>query len=257
MMKQKTLFTIIIMSLLAALTGFGQATKEERHKIDVRKADMVKTKITFPAGRLIIDTDANAFFEGTFEYRDRYWKPVLFYEEDSETGYLEIEVDDDRDRRTYDESDRNQWNLGFNRNVRNEMTIEMVAGESEIDLEGSNLEKFEFKMVAGDSRINLRNSSVPFLEFRAVAGEAEIDLSGSWKNDLDAEIRGGVGELTLVLPANIGIKLYISGGLGEISAPGFDKNGRIFTNDLYGETKSSLYFDIKGGIGNINIRTTR
>lgn len=245
------------MVVLTIITGLEAASQAERHSIDVKRAKVVKTSITFPAGKLHINTNARAFCEGIFEYREKYWQPVIHYEEDSETGYLEIKVDDDRDHRNYDDSDRNEWILGFNRNIRNDLQIEMIAGESDINLEGSRLDKFDFKMVAGESYIDLRNTSVPFLEFRAGAGKAEIDLSGTWKNDLDAEIRGGVGELTLVLPFDVGIKLYISGGLGDISAPGFDKNGRIYTNDLWGKTRSSLYFDIKGGIGNVEIKVAR
>jgi hypothetical protein len=257
-MKKKTIIIFLILfPVFSAAAGYNFLQQEEKHSIDIRRAKIVKTDITFPAGKLYINTRADAFCEGVFRYRERYWKPVIYYEEDSGIGRMKITVDDDRDSRSYNDSDRNEWILGFNREIRNEMKIEMVAGESEIDLEGASLERFDFRMVGGESYVNLRNTSVPFLSFRAVAGEAEIDLSGTWKNDLDAEIRGGVGELTLILPADVGIKLQISGGLGEISAPAFDKDGRTYTNDRYGRTRTSLYLDIKGGIGNVNIRVAR
>jgi hypothetical protein len=248
--------TILIISLFLAFigfAGFNLAPQEFRKNIDAGKAKSVKTDITFPAGKLYISPNANSLCEGLYKYRKDYWKPEISYHEDSETGYLNIDVEDNREDKSYDDSDQNEWIIAFDRNIRNEMKIDMIAGESHIDLQDCNLDRFEFEMVAGESYINLKNSSVPFFEFRAIAGEAEIDLSGKWHNDLDAEIKGGVGELTIILPSEIGIKLNISGGLGDVDAHGFDKHNKVYTNDLYGKTKSSLYLDITGGIGNVNV----
>jgi hypothetical protein len=254
MKKHRTLIFIVLSLAFIAFAGFTLVPQELKKNIEAGKAKSVKTDITFPAGKLYISPNANALCEGLYKYRRDLWKPDISYNEDSEKGYLKIEAFDNRDERKYDDSDQTEWIISFNRNIRNEMKIEMIAGESNIDLQSCKLDRFEFEMVAGESHINLRNSSVPYFEFKAVAGEAEIDLSGEWKNDLDGEIKGGVGELTITLPSDIGIKLNISGGLGEVHAPAFDKHNREYTNELYGKTKSSLYLDITGGIGTVNVR---
>jgi hypothetical protein len=243
------------MLLLAA--SFIIAPREVRRNVEAGKAKTVKTDITFPAGRLYISPDARDLCEGVYRFRDELWEPEITYREESGTGYLDIDVEDNRKNRHYDDSDHNVWEIAFNKDIRNEFQIEMIAGESEIDLQGCRIDRFEFDMVAGKSSINLRNTSVPFLEFRAVAGEAEIDLTGNWKNDLDAIIKGGVGELTVLLPRDTGVKVSITGGLGEVDAPGFDKDNRVYTNGLYGKTRSNLFLDIRGGIGNVTLKMER
>jgi len=236
------------------LAGFVIAPQEKKKNIDAGKVKTVKTDITFPAGKLYINPEGKSFCEGFYKYRKDFWEPEISYYEESENGYLKIDVEDEGREKNYNNEDENVWTIAFNKDVRNDMHIEMIAGESNIDLRNCNLDKFKFEMIAGESHINLRNTSVPFFEFRAIAGEAEIDLSGKWENDLDAEIRGGVGEITIILPADVGVKVNITGGLGEVSAPGFDRNSRVYTNRLYGKTKESLFIDVTGGIGNVNLR---
>lgn len=254
MKKHHLVITLGLIILFALISGFDLAAQEVKRKVDTDKAKKVKTEITFPAGNLLISSNAESFCEGLYKYRHDFWKPEISYYEESETGYLDIEFEDDRNNRDFDDDDENEWIIAFNRDVRNEIEIEMIAGESDIDLQGCRLDGFRFEMIAGESKINLKNTSVPFVEFRAVAGEAEIDLTGDWKNDLDAKIKGGVGELTIRVPSEVGVKINITGGLGDVSAPGFDKNNKVYTNDKYGKTKSSLYLDITGGIGNVRIR---
>lgn len=254
-MKNQRIYIIPGLAILfIVMAGFSNLPQEIKRTIDIQKADRVKTEITFPAGILYISANAKSFCEGIYKYRHDFWKPEIAYYEESGTGYLDIEFEDDRDRRSTNDSEENEWIIAFNRSTRNDIKIEMIAGESNIDLEGCKLDGFEFVMVAGESKINLRNTSVPFLEFKAVAGEAEIDLSGDWKNDLDAEIKGGVGDLKILVPSKVGVKVNITGGLGDVDAHGLHKDNRNYTNDLYGKTKNNLYIDVSGGIGNVEIR---
>ncbi len=226
-MKKQNLFVILGLILtFTVMAGFVIAPQEIKKNIDAGKAKTVKTEITFPAGKLYINPDGKSFCEGLYKFKKEFWEPEISYYEESGAGYLKIDVEDNRHDKDYNDSDENEWTIAFNKDVRNEMHIEMIAGESDINLQDCNINKFEFEMIAGETTINLRNSSVPFFEFRAIAGEAEIDLSGKWKNDLDAEIRGGVGELTIKLPSEVGVKVSISGGLGEVSAHGFEKNNK-------------------------------
>lgn len=254
MKKQNLFLSLGLIVAFTVIAGFVIAPQEVKKNIDAGKAKTVKTEISFPAGKLYISPDGKSFCEGLYKFKKEFWEPEISYYEESGAGYLKIEVEDNRHDKGYNDTDQNEWKIAFNKDVKNEMHIEMIAGESTIDLQDCNINKFEFEMVAGETTINLRNTSVPFFEFRAIAGEAEIDLSGRWKNDLDAEIRGGVGELTIKLPADVGVKVSISGGLGDVNAHGFNKNNRTYTNDLYGKTKESLYLDVTGGIGNVTLR---
>ena len=130
----------------------------------------------------------------------------------------------------------------------------MGAGVGKLELEGSNLERLDFQMAAGEVDIDLRNTSVPDLRIKAIAGKATIDLTGKWHNDLHASVTGGVGELSFILPEDIGTKIEITGILANVYAPAFEKNGHTYTNSEYGNTKETMYIEIFGGIGEIDVR---
>jgi predicted membrane protein len=251
-------YRLIIITILAIVFfGFVSSDfpfQEFRKNIESGKAKSVKTDIIFLAGTLNISSTSNSLCEGVYKYHRDYWKPEISYNEDSQIGYLKIKVTDEREEKRFDDSDNTEWNIALNKNIRNELKVKMLAGIANIDMQNCKIDGFDFEMLAGEVKIDLKNTSVPNFEFKALTGEAEIDLSGEWQNDLNAEIKGGVGELTIKLPSDKGIKLNISGGLGDIDAHGFSKHNKVYTNSLYGKTKESLYIDITGGIGNVDIR---
>jgi len=245
---------IIVFSGFAANPGYQE---EYRNNVKLGRAKSLRTKIEFAVGNLNVHTCSEFLSQGIYSYRRDTWRPEISYNDGSETGYLNIKNIDDRHQFEYDDSDKTVWDISLNDKVPNEVSISMTAGVANINFQNSNLRRFEFEMAAGESNINLRNTSVPYISFKAIAGEAELDLSGRWKNDLEATIKGGVGELTIILPPDIGVKMDITGILGDVDAPQFHEDDNSYTNDLYGRTGASLYLDITGGIGDINVETTR
>jgi hypothetical protein len=81
-----------------------------------------------------------------------------------------------------------------------------------------------------------------------------VDLTGDYTQDFDASIEGGVGEATVLLPSEIGVKAKAAGGLGGINAKGLKKVGDSYVNDAYGESDVNLSVDVKGGVGEINLK---
>jgi len=253
-------FTSQALLLLLVFTGFSQnpdqELKELRKTFSLENIDELETEIDFPVGGLVMKSTSDNEIKGIFRFNEDRWEsPEISYNEYDRRGELEIETDKKGQFKNYDDRDENIWGISLSKNVIHDLDIEMGAGKSKINMEGCKIKRFDFSMAAGEADINLRNTSVERLEFDAAVGAATIDLSGKWNNDLDAEITGGIGEITLILPAAAGVKLEIHGLLGGISVPGFRKNGKIHTNELYGKTKYSLYIDITGGIGDITIKT--
>jgi hypothetical protein len=252
---KKIAFLLFIASLLFFTNAFGANTDDTLYKktIETGKASEIKTDISFVAGELHIKGTDKNLAQCFYGYKHDFIRPIMKYHEVGKTGYLSIESESLRKKDLEDISDKNEWNLLLNNEISNAVAIELKAGEAHIDMEGCNLSRFEYRMLAGESNIILRNTSVPSLYLSVVAGEANVDLSGKWKNDLNANIKGGVGELKIKLPYDVGIRITASGILGEINIPFFNKDGRTYTNDLYGKTKNTLYIDINGGIGEISI----
>lgn len=252
---KKIAFMLFIACLLFITEVFGSNPEGSLLKktIGMGKANEVKTDISFFAGELHMSSATENLAECYYGYKDDYIRPIMKYHEISNTGYLSIESEPIKNKKLNDIGKDNKWKLTLNGDVRNSVAIELKAGEADIDLEGCNLSRFEYRMMAGKSNIKLRNTSVPSVFFSLTAGEANLDMSGEWKNDLVANIKGGVGELNIKLPYDVGVRITISGLLGEINVPFFNRDGKTYTNDLYGKTKNTLYVDINGGIGEINI----
>jgi hypothetical protein len=247
--------TIVVVSLL--ITNKSKIKTENHAKTVKSSAKSACTEVKFPAGTLNISpSENNKFFNSDFYNCPDNCEPQVDLVENGNRATLRVTSKNDQDHINYDDSTKCTWNLHFNKKVENEMTVNMVAGEGNLDLSGCNLKVFEFKMVAGEVHLNLRNTSLPYLNFKAAAGEAQIDLTGKWKNDLRANIKGGIGEITVKIPENIGTKIEISGILGDVNVPqSFTKNHKSYTNGLFGKTTETLYLDIFGGIGEVNIKT--
>lgn len=246
------LSTLSLLSLGLSLPADPQ--KEMRKKIDAGSAKTIKTEINFIVGTLTLKPGSGSLTEGIFRFSRSVWEPEIKYEEQSEEGRLIISSRDTRGDMSYDDSDKNAWDIAMNSDIPNDIRIRMTAGESNIDLEGCKLTRFDFKMAAGKSVINLRNTSVPEFYFSAAAGEAEIDLSGEWYNNLHAVIKGGVGELTVILPRNKGIDMNITGMIGDVEYHDLEKRGNYYRNSLLGKAAETLRIDITGGIGGVKIR---
>lgn len=256
-MKTMNFFYLVI--FFAALSSFSFSDPDyDKYKKDIELNDAtnIKTKISFKAGELsVMPVSSNYLMQSTFKYNKERWKPDISYEEKNDKGYLEIISTDESWNYNSDNENKTQWKIGLSEKVTHDISIDVSAGEANIDLQDCKINRFYFDIGAGEAHINLRNTSVPHFSFDGGAGEAEIDLSGEWENDLDATIDGGVGEITLILPSDIGIELNITGILGERNVPGFYKDGSHFTNKLNGKTKHNLFLDVSGGIGTVNVRT--
>lgn len=253
-MKTKIYFCFLFIPVLFSFKA-DQYVKKTHKEIDIQGAKEVITDIGFAAGRIKINAEEmESLFTGDFEYSKPEWNPEIEYWVRESKGFLSLENEMKAREIDFDDDDRCDWYLKFNKEIKNDISIEMFAGEGIINLEDANIERFSYKMKAGDIEINLRNSSVPDFAFKAFAGEATINLSGKYNNNLYARIKGGIGELDLVLPKNVGVVMEISGFLGEINAPGFHKDDHTYINNAYHETEHTLYLDITGGIGDISVK---
>lgn len=220
-----------------------------KKSVELKKAKEIRTDINFFAGDLTIEASDNPLAECVYGNNDCI-RPEISYSEVGSIGYLSIESEKKGFR--VNESD-NQWKIFLNRKIKNEVTIRLRAGEAHIQLDECNISRFTYTMTAGQSFVNLKNSSVSDIQFHLLAGEARIDLSGKWNNSGTASIKGGIGEVTVIVPKETGVRISVSGGLGEVNIPFFHKENNVYVNDLFQKTKHTLYLNISGGIGQINV----
>jgi len=236
---------------------FAKFDNSDRHteskSVSKGKATFVNVQISFLGGTMDVSGGSKKLMTAKFEYSEQKWKPKVDYHVKNNIGNLKVWMPDADDDISIDDDDLNEWDIRLTNNVPMDLSIKLGGGVGNYDLHSLTMNSLEIRLGGGKLKIDLRNSSLPRLDFKAIAGEATLDLSGKWENDLDADFICGVGELNLKLPDKVGVRINATGILGNINAPDFTKEDNTYTNDAYHETDVTLYIDIFGGIGNINL----
>ncbi len=205
-------------------------TRTESKTVQLGAAKAVRVNLKMGAGELKVAGGASDLLNADFTYNVPRWKPEVQYDVTGDTGQLTVQQppgSEGHGGRT-----RYEWDLRLNNQVPMEMTVDLGAGSTNLDLAGLEL---------GKLKVNIG------------AGETTINLDGKWKNDLEASIHGGVGEATLKLPRDVGVHVVAHGGLGAINASGFSKDGDAYVNEAYGKSPVTLRIEVEGGIGEINL----
>ncbi len=237
MIERRIKTSILIIAVLSIMVVSCIATPvtsrvgSHSEVIDVEEADSVSAEIIMGAGKLEVQSGAEALLEGEFHYSLRDYAPDITYRVRSNgTGDLKIEQDDGPKFRVQSNY-KNEWELLFNDTVPLDLEITLGVGESILELADLNLESFELQMGVGAST---------------------IDLSGKLEHDLPVKIQGGVGELTVILPPETNINAEVTGGLGEINTLGLYQEGHQFTSK-YSGSGPVLNITIEAGIGQLNM----
>ena len=208
----------------------GEMQRESK-SIEAQNAHSVHAKLQMGAGELNLTGGANRLMEGEFSYNVGDWKPKVNYEVSGNKGELVVRQGSGEGVRLGGGA-RNEWDISLNDEVPTDLSVQMGAGESDLDLDSLALRGLDLQMGAG---------------------KTTVDLTGDYDRDLDANIEGGVGEARVLLPSEVGVKARAEGGLGKINAKGLQRVGDSYVNDAYGESAVTLDVDVQGGVGEINL----
>ena len=226
-------------ALLAAACGtqgggtpkVGKMQRESK-SVDPKDAQSARAQLEMGAGELKLTGGADRLMEGDFSYNVSDWKPKVGYDVSGEKGELVVKQGSTQGAGLSGGA-RNEWDIRLNDALPTDLVVRVGAGESNLDLDS----------------LTLRG-----LDLRMGAGKTTVDLSGDYARDFDATIEGGVGEATVLLPSKVGVKAKAEGGLSTINAKGLKKVDDSYVNDLYGESDTNLNIDVKGGVGEINLK---
>src|SRR5215212_10624713 len=206
--------------------------QEESKSVDLKNADPVRAQLKMGAGELNVTGGADQLMEGDFSYNVSEWKPKVSYDVSGQKGELVVKQGG-AEGGSLDGKARNEWDIGLNDEVPTDLVVQVGAGESDLDLDSLTLKGLDLKMGAGKST---------------------VDLTGDYSRSFDATIEGGVGGATILLPSKVGVKAKAEGGLSKTNAKGLKKVGNSYVNDAYGESDVNLSVDVKGGVGEINLK---
>jgi hypothetical protein len=227
------IFMVAGTALLAGACGGQQVGELQRQSqsVDVQKARSVRTDLEIGAGELNLTGGADRLMEADFAYNVADWEPKVNYGVSGEMGELSVQQGQGNGP-TITGDARNEWDIRLNDEVPTAVSVQMGAGESDLDLDSLTLTRLDLEMGAG---------------------RTTIDLTGAYDRDLVASIQGGVGRATVLLPSEVGVRVEAQGGLGQINAEGIQKEGEAYVNDAYGDSEVTLDVDIQGGVGQINL----
>jgi hypothetical protein len=206
--------------------------QSESNSVALENAKSARTQLKMGAGELNITGGADQLMEGEFSYNVADWKPKVSYDVTDQKGELIVKQRSAEGAGLSGDA-RNEWNLRLNDEVPIDLVVQMGAGESDLDLDSLSLTGLDLQMGAG---------------------KTTVDLTGDYAKSFDASIQGGVGEATVLLPSEVGVKAKAEGGLGKINAKGLKKVDGTYVNDAYGESDVNLSVDVKGGVGEINLK---
>jgi hypothetical protein len=233
----KTNFHLITLVLFAALllTGCGSRARvgelrSESQSVELGDAGPVRVEIDFGAGDLQVTGGAEKLLEADFTYNVAELKPEVKYTD----GTLVIWQPDSEglpDLRGITDF-RNEWGLRLNDVVPLDLSVNMGAGTSDLQLAGL---------------------SLTGLDITVGAGEYTVDLSGGWARDLDVSIDAGAADVSVLLPSEVGVRVEVDRGPTVIDAPGLVQDGNVYTNAAYGASEVTLHVDMQAGIGQIHL----
>src|SRR5215208_3172202 len=236
------ILSVVVVALMIVLTGAcgtqGGGTPQvgkmqhDSKSVDPKNAQSARAQLKMGAGELNVTGGADRLMEGEFSYNVSDWKPEVSYDVSGEKGELVVKQGS-ANGGNLSGGARNEWNISMNDEVPTDLVVQMGAGESALDLDSLTLTGVDLQMGAG---------------------KTTVDLTGDYAKSFDASIQGGVGEATVLLPSKVGVKAKAAGGLGGINAKGLKKVGDSYVNDAYGESEVNLSVDVKGGVGEINLK---
>jgi len=206
--------------------------QRESKSVDPKNAQSAHVQLKMGAGKLSLTGGADKLMEGDFSYNVSEWKPKVSYDVSGNVGELVVKQGS-ANGGDLSGGARNEWDISMNDQLPTDLVVQLGAGESELDLDSLTLKGVDVRMGAG---------------------KTTVDMSGDYTRDFDATIKGGVGQATVLLPSKVGVKAKAAGGLGKINAKGLKKVGGSYVNDAYGESDTNISIDVKGGVGEINLK---
>lgn len=238
----KTKHLLINVVLLAALLLASCSSSDdvkvgelrtESKSVELGDVKSVSVKIKMGAGDLKVTGGAEKLLEADFAYNVAKLKPEVEFTD----GTLVLQHPEVRGYRSpQDIKDfRNEWDLRLNNDVPMNLSLDMGAGTSDLQLAGL---------------------SLTGLDILLGAGECMLELSGDWARDLDVTINAGAANITVRLPRDVGVRVEVA-AVGMIESSGLKQDGYVYTNEAYGTSEVTLHINIQAGIGRINLEVEK
>src|SRR3712207_2345022 len=111
----------------------GEMQRDSR-SIQAENAQSVRANLKMGAGELNLTGGADQLMEADFSYNVASWQPKVNYDVSGETGELIVRQGSGGGVRLGGDA-RNEWDIRLNDEVPTNLSVQMGAGESDLDLD--------------------------------------------------------------------------------------------------------------------------
>src|SRR5215218_579197 len=169
---------VLLFSIVAGTAVFAGACgvkqvgdlQRQSQSVDVQGARSVRAELRMGAGELNLTGGADRLMEADFSYNVADWEPVVNYDVSDDTGALSVKQSIVAGVPVGEA--RNEWEVRLNDEVPTDLSVQMGAGESDL---------------------NLDSLTLTGLTLHMGSGKTTVDLTGDYARNLDASIEGGIG----------------------------------------------------------------
>lgn len=149
----------------------------------------------------------------------------------------------------------NRWQLGLNGNVPADLTLEAVAGRSQLDLSQLLLESLKLTISAGDIELLLPDGDYD-TDIVTNASTIEISLPANGRQAINLEVNAG--SVVLHLPADMALHVEVDRALGSFSSQNaglqrVDGQDNVWETAGYAQAENQLDLNLHISVGSVSI----
>jgi len=226
--------------------------------------------------------EAGLLYDIGLHYDAALLRPERSWNAEGDVGRLELRfesTDEDGVEWDFDDGEFGELVLGLSREVPTDLTLEVGAAESRLDLGGIPLTGLVYRTGASSTKIHfdtpnparigtlelaagaasfeaagLGNARFEELEFDGAVGDVTLDFTGDWSGDATADIAVGLGALRLVVPRDIGVRLEKSGFLAGFNPRGMEKVEGGWQTSNFDSAPHRLRIKLKAAFGKVDVQ---
>jgi hypothetical protein len=236
------------------------ASAQQWQTVDVARqlldTGAVTVKVTYAAGKLTVRGAAAPYlYSMQMRYDGQRGQALSSY--DAGTRSLRVGMSGKSSGWSgHGTDDAGDMQLALTRRAVMDLTMDLGATDSDLDLSAMALRTLEVRTGASETTIrfdsvsrrpiermqlnlgaaavharHLANAGVQKLDVRGGVGEVDLDLTGAWSHDMDVQLDVALGAVTIVVPRDVGVRIEADKVFGTFDFGGLKKSGGAWVSD--------------------------
>lgn len=193
-------------------------------------------RITLGAGEVTLrgGAPATSLVDATVFSKAPEWQPEIVQSANGSVKSVTMTDKGYKGKQWFAVHSPNSWEILVNDQVPVNLTVDVGAGNSRLDLGTLNLASLVVNNGAGDT---------------------EIDFGRNRAGSYRAEIHNGVGDLTLRIPRGSNTRITLHHGVGDISSKGFEQENDILVTTGFNPVLPVNEILVKQGVGDLSLES--